>query len=166
MVALAQIPVRMSVEEFLNWESADGLRYELVDGEPRAMAPAGAVHGFLQNQLGRLIGNRTWGGTIATWPRHQLVDGTVTTQPEFCYYFREVGDSLENHGVEADIDVQVAPQHWQPGEDRQLAAAVQHLLGGLSRDEGRPGVAGQQQLALGRAAAKPQLKQQARVRTR
>lgn len=57
MVALAQIPVRMSVEEFLNWEPADGLRYELVDGEPRAMAPAGAVHGFLQNQLGRLIGN-------------------------------------------------------------------------------------------------------------
>jgi Uma2 family endonuclease len=47
----------MTVRDFLGWESGDGLRYELVDGEPRAMAPAGTIHGFLQNELGRLIGN-------------------------------------------------------------------------------------------------------------
>ncbi|HTU55049.1 MAG TPA: Uma2 family endonuclease [Acetobacteraceae bacterium] len=57
MVGLAQIPLRMSVEEFLNWEPEDGLEYQLVDGEPRAMAPAGTIHAFLQNELGRLIGN-------------------------------------------------------------------------------------------------------------
>jgi Uma2 family endonuclease len=57
MVALAKIPVRMSVGEFLKWDSADGLRYELVDGEPRARVPASTIHGFLQNELGRLIGN-------------------------------------------------------------------------------------------------------------
>jgi Uma2 family endonuclease len=47
----------MTVDEFLKWDSDDGLRYELVDGEPRAMAPASTLHGFLQNELGRLIGN-------------------------------------------------------------------------------------------------------------
>ena len=47
----------MTVREFLKWDSDDGLRYELVDGEPRAMAPASTIHGFLQNELGRLIGN-------------------------------------------------------------------------------------------------------------
>jgi Uma2 family endonuclease len=57
MVALAKIPIRMTVAEFLKWDSEDGFRYELVDGEPRAMAPASTVHGFLQNELGRLIGN-------------------------------------------------------------------------------------------------------------
>jgi Uma2 family endonuclease len=57
MVALAKMPIRMSVDEFLKWDSQDDLRYELVDGEPRAMAPASTVHGFLQNELGRLIGN-------------------------------------------------------------------------------------------------------------
>lgn len=57
MAALAKIAVRMSVRDFLDWEPGDGLRYELVDGEPRAMAPASTVHGFLQNELGRLIGN-------------------------------------------------------------------------------------------------------------
>ena len=57
MAVLAKIPVRMTVDEFLQWDSDDGRRYELVDGEPRAMAPASTIHGFLQNELGRLIGN-------------------------------------------------------------------------------------------------------------
>jgi len=47
----------MTVRDFLDWESGDGLRYELVDGEPRAMAPAGTIHGFLQSELSRVIGN-------------------------------------------------------------------------------------------------------------
>ncbi len=57
MVALAKLPVRMTVRDFLGWESGDGLRYELVDGEPHAMAPAGTIHGFLQNELGSVIRN-------------------------------------------------------------------------------------------------------------
>jgi Uma2 family endonuclease len=47
----------MTVDEFLNWDSGEALRYELVDGEPRAMAPANRTHGMLQNELGRLNGN-------------------------------------------------------------------------------------------------------------
>jgi Uma2 family endonuclease len=57
MALAAKIPVRMTVDEFLKWDSEDEYRYQLVDGEPRAMAPASTVHGFLQNELGRLIGN-------------------------------------------------------------------------------------------------------------
>ena len=57
MLALAKIPVRMTVDEFLKWDSDDRFRYELVDGEPRAMAPASTLHGFLQNELGSLIRN-------------------------------------------------------------------------------------------------------------
>ncbi|WP_181183923.1 Uma2 family endonuclease [Prosthecodimorpha hirschii] len=34
----------MSVGEFLAWEPGDGLRYELVDGQPRAMGGARAKH--------------------------------------------------------------------------------------------------------------------------
>jgi Uma2 family endonuclease len=57
MALAAKIPVRMTVDEFLKWDSEDWYRYELVDGEPRAMAPASTIHGFLQSELGRLIGN-------------------------------------------------------------------------------------------------------------
>ena len=57
MVAVAKLLVRMSVEEFLNWDSGDGLKYELVDGEPRAMAPASGTHGILQGRLATMINN-------------------------------------------------------------------------------------------------------------
>lgn len=57
MAASAKVPVRMTVEEFLNWNSGDGLRWQLVDGEPQAMAPASRTHGTLQGELARLILN-------------------------------------------------------------------------------------------------------------
>jgi Uma2 family endonuclease len=57
MAVLAKIPVRMSVEEFLNWDPGDTLKYELVDGEPRAMAPANRTQGILQGRLATLINN-------------------------------------------------------------------------------------------------------------
>jgi Uma2 family endonuclease len=57
MVALAKVPIRMSVDEFLNWDSSDFLTYELVDGEPRAMAPTNRTHGALQSELASLIRN-------------------------------------------------------------------------------------------------------------
>lgn len=57
MSASAKFPLYMSAHDFLGWEPGNGQRYELVDGEPRAMAPASTIHAFLQNELGRLIGN-------------------------------------------------------------------------------------------------------------
>ena len=39
-------------------------------------------HGFKLLKLGPLIGKRTWGGVIGIWPRHSLIDGSFTTQPE------------------------------------------------------------------------------------
>jgi len=45
----------MQVRDFLTWEPDDGLRYELADGEPRAMAPPGTIHGFLQGRLATFL---------------------------------------------------------------------------------------------------------------
>lgn len=47
----------MSVEEFLDWDSGDGLLWQLVDGKPQAMAPAKRTHAALQSELGALIRN-------------------------------------------------------------------------------------------------------------
>ena len=55
MAALAKIPVRMSVEEFIAWEPGDGRAWQLVDGEPQAMSPASRTHGTIQGQLSALI---------------------------------------------------------------------------------------------------------------
>jgi Uma2 family endonuclease len=50
-------PSRMSVPEFLAWDPADGQLWQLVDGEPQAMAPANRTHGAIQAELGGLIRN-------------------------------------------------------------------------------------------------------------
>ncbi len=52
-------PARMTVAEFLAWDSGDysGRRWQLVDGEPTAMAPACQNHGALQSELARLLSN-------------------------------------------------------------------------------------------------------------
>ena len=57
MNVLTKLPVRMSVDEFLAWEPGDGQEWQLVDGEPRVMAPAKRTHSMLQSELARLIGN-------------------------------------------------------------------------------------------------------------
>ncbi len=58
-VAYAQPPTRMTVAEFLQWDSGDrsGRRWQLRDGEPEAMAPGSLTHGAIQSELGRLLGN-------------------------------------------------------------------------------------------------------------
>jgi Uma2 family endonuclease len=43
--------------EFLTWNAPAGARWQLVDSEPQAMAPASRTHAALQTELGRLIGN-------------------------------------------------------------------------------------------------------------
>ena len=57
--ALKRPPSRMTVDEFLAWDSGDrtGQRWQLVDGEPVAMAPASDNHGMVQAELARLLGN-------------------------------------------------------------------------------------------------------------
>jgi tricorn protease len=75
-------------------------------------------------RLGTLIGKRTWGGVIGIEPRHALADGTVTTQPEFSFMFDDVGWRVENYGTDPDIEVDIAPQDYAAGVDRQLDRAI------------------------------------------
>lgn len=57
MVAQPRLALsRMTVAEFLDWEGDDTDRkFELVDGEPRAMAPASGTHGTLQITIGSIL---------------------------------------------------------------------------------------------------------------
>jgi tricorn protease len=90
-------------------------------------------HTFKLMKLGPLVGKRTWGGVIGIWPRHRLVDGTVTTQPEFSFFFDDVGWRVENYGTDPDIEVDNAPQDYARGLDPQLDRAIQAALDELSR---------------------------------
>lgn len=85
-------------------------------------------HGFKVMRLGPLLGKRTWGGVIGIWPRHSLVDGTVTTQPEFSFWFADVGWGVENYGTDPDIEVDNTPQDYARGVDAQLERAIAEAL--------------------------------------
>jgi tricorn protease len=85
-------------------------------------------HSFKLMKLGTLIGRRTWGGVIGIWPRNSLVDGTTTTQPEFSFWFKDVGWGVENYGTDPDIEVDIAPQDYARGVDTQLDRAIEVIL--------------------------------------
>jgi tricorn protease len=85
-------------------------------------------HSFKLMGLGPLIGKRTWGGVIGISPRHRLVDGTYTTQPEYANWFKDVGWDIENYGTEPDIEVDIAPQDYVHAFDPQLERAIAEAL--------------------------------------
>ena len=85
-------------------------------------------HCFKLMKLGTLVGKRTWGGVIGIWPRHKLADGSETTQPEFSFWFQDVGWKVENYGTDPDIDIDNAPQDAATGRDAQLEKALETAL--------------------------------------
>jgi len=85
-------------------------------------------HSFKLMKLGPLIGMRTWGGVIGISPSHSLVDGTRTTQPEYAFWFKDVGWNVENYGTDPDIEVDIAPQDYAQGLDPQLDRAIAEAL--------------------------------------
>jgi tricorn protease len=85
-------------------------------------------HGFKMMKLGPLIGKRTWGGVVGIWPRNPLVDGSVTTQPEFSFWFEDVKWGVENYGTDPDIDVDITPQDYVADRDTQLERAIEEVM--------------------------------------
>jgi tricorn protease len=81
-------------------------------------------HSWKLHRLGPLIGKRTWGGVVGIWPRHALADGTITTQPEFAWWFQDVGWKVEGYGTDPDVEVEIRPQDHKAGRDTQLERGI------------------------------------------
>jgi tricorn protease len=90
-------------------------------------------HSFKLMKLGPLVGTRTWGGVVGIWPRHDLVDGSGTTQPEYAFWFSDVGFGVEGHGTDPQIEIDNAPHDAAGGHDRQLEVALQTALAEIGR---------------------------------
>ncbi|MFC0673641.1 S41 family peptidase [Brachybacterium hainanense] len=78
--------------------------------------------------IGPVIGTRTWGGVIGIDGRYDLVDGTGITQPKYASWFEGVEWSIENYGVDPDIEVPFPPSAWVAGVDPQLERGVAEAL--------------------------------------
>ena len=85
--------------------------------------------------LGPVVGTRTWGGVVGIdgVPGHELVDGTHMTVPRYAFSFDEYGWSVENYGVDPDVEVLITPDDWAAGRDPQLETAVRLALEALEK---------------------------------
>ncbi|WP_353943094.1 S41 family peptidase [Streptomyces sp. HUAS MG91] len=85
--------------------------------------------------LGPVVGQRTWGGVVGMTGRHKLGDGTAITVPMNAAWFPEYGWSIENRGVDPDIEALRTPLDWAEGRHAQLDDAVELALD-LLREQG------------------------------
>lgn len=95
-------------------------------------------HSFKLMGLGDLIGERTWGGVVGISPRRTLVDGTMITQPEFSFWFTDVGFGVENYGTDPTIQVDNTPSDCLSGKDPQLEKAIEIARGLAKKAIKRP----------------------------
>ncbi|MFF3552807.1 S41 family peptidase [Streptomyces tsukubensis] len=83
--------------------------------------------------IGPVVGTRTWGGVVGITGRHQLGDGTVITVPMNAAWFDGYGWSVENHGVEPDLEALRTPLDWAEGRFAGLDDAVRLALDMLEK---------------------------------
>ncbi|MFJ9601680.1 S41 family peptidase [Streptomyces althioticus] len=79
-------------------------------------------------KLGPVVGQRTWGGVVGMTGRHRLGDGTVITVPMNAAWFDAYGWSVENRGVDPDLEVLRTPLDWAEGRHAVLDDAVRLAL--------------------------------------
>ena len=96
---------------------------------------------FKANNLGTVIGTRTWGGIVGISGPLPYVDGTDVRVPFFTNYDAATGQWIvENHGVDPDIVLDNDPILEEAGIDQQLEKAVEVALEQLKDRKPLPGV--------------------------
>jgi len=82
--------------------------------------------------LGPVVGTRTWGGVIGIDGWHQLVDGTRISIPRYAFWLEGYGWTVENHGVDPDVEVVASPDDHAGGRDPQLETAIRIAVEALT----------------------------------
>jgi len=84
---------------------------------------------FRQQEVGPLIGTRTWGGLVKSSVHYPMIDGGVLTAPDNAVFDPVAGEYVaENEGVPPDIEVRLDARSAAEGRDPQLERAVDEAL--------------------------------------
>ena len=83
---------------------------------------------FKHNKIGKVIGQRTWGGLVGISGNPPLIDGATISVPTFGFYKTDGTWGVEGHGVDPDMPVLDDPALMQNGGDPQLDAAINLML--------------------------------------
>jgi tricorn protease len=83
---------------------------------------------FRQQELGPLVGTRTWGGLVGIWDFPPLIDGGSITVPRGGFFNLNGEWDVENKGIKPDIEVLITPKDVASDHDPQLEKAVNEAL--------------------------------------
>jgi tricorn protease len=83
---------------------------------------------FKKNNLGKLIGKRSWGGVIGIRGSLPFLDGSYMMKPEFANFGYDGTWVLEGTGMTPDIEVENDPSKEMQGIDQQLDRAIEEVL--------------------------------------
>jgi tricorn protease len=78
--------------------------------------------------LGPAVGTRSWGGVRGIRGNWNLMDGGYITIPESAEFTPQSEWSVENHGVDPDVEVEDMPAELMAGHDAQIETAVSILM--------------------------------------
>ena len=86
-------------------------------------------YGFRQLGLGKLVGQRTWGGVVGIGGSLPFVDGADLRIPQFTSISADKGQYIiEGYGVSPDVDVENDPSQEYVGNDEQLNKAIELIM--------------------------------------
>jgi tricorn protease len=88
---------------------------------------------FRKEQLGPIVGTRTWGGLVGIGNYPQLIDGGAITAPRWALFGTHGAWEVENEGIPPDIEVDQDPALVRQGHDPQLERAVHVALDLLAK---------------------------------
>ena len=83
---------------------------------------------FRRAGVGKLIGERTWGGLVGLTGYPELMDGGVVMAPSVAVWNPNGTFDVENHGVAPDIEVEQDPAAVRQGHDPQLEKAIEVVM--------------------------------------
>jgi tricorn protease len=92
---------------------------------------------FHAENLGPLVGRRTWGGLVGIYSYPALIDGGSVTSPRAAIYGLHGDWEVENRGIAPDIEVENDPASVAAGRDPQLEKAVEVTLAALEKNPSR-----------------------------
>ncbi len=93
---------------------------------------------FRMNNLGTIIGRRSWGGVVGYSGFIPVVDGGSIVTPSYAPFAADgSGWIIEGEGVKPDIDIENDPYKEHIGIDQQLNKAIEVALEKISRYEYR-----------------------------
>ena len=89
---------------------------------------------FRRAGVGKLVGERTWGGLVGLSGFPSLMDGGGVTAPNAAIWNPNGQFDVENLGVAPDIEVVLDPAAVRQGHDPQLEKAVEVVMEELAKN--------------------------------